>query len=293
MIGVLTGVLVLVLGVDVASAAEPCPVLSLASCPPTTAPTSTTTVPATTTTTVAPTTAPTPTGPQAQAQLEGLVNAERVHAGLSPLTVRADVTEIASRWSDAMASAGTLSHDDAYFTSASHDRLDAAVLGENVARAGTIDQAHRALMASEHHRANILDARFTAIGVGATYVNGTWWLTEDFLQPRAVRSAPVAAPRGTVPRQAAHVRVAPSPSPSSAPVTTTTVTAGAVVVAAVATPAAVAVLPRVDEHVEPAHLVSAAVDGRRRPLVAVAFFLVVATAALTLSRFGRRVYLSA
>lgn len=104
-----------------------------------------------------------------------LVNAERVQRDIQPLTQRGDVTDIAMRWSGSMAQAGELSHNDAYFSNESRRRLDARALGENVARASTIDQAHQALMASEHHRDNILDARFSAVGIGAVFRDGSWW----------------------------------------------------------------------------------------------------------------------
>jgi uncharacterized protein YkwD len=291
--GVLVGVVVL--GVGTAAGAESCPVLSLAACPEAPpAPTTTTTVPPTTTTTAVATPIPTPA--QARERLQALVNAERAQQGLAPLAVRADVTDIASRWSDTMAGAGTLSHDDAYFTKASHDRLDAVVLGENVARAGDIDQAHRALMASEHHRANILDARFTAVGFGATYVNGTWWLTEDFLQARANRAVPASAPHASAPRAGERSRVvaAPTaPTAPTAPVTTTSVAVAAVVAASVAAPAAVAVLPRADGYAGPARLAGEDVlDGRLR-LAAVDVVALLAAAALLRRRAGRRLLVSA
>ena len=185
-----------------------------------------------------------PTPDEARARLVAQVNAERVGRGLGELAVRDDVTAIARAWSDAMARAGTLSHDDAYFTADSHRRLGAQLLGENVARAPDIDVAHRALMASEHHRDNILDARFTAIGVGATFVDGTWWITEDFLQPVAA-----AAPRASVrrsPRPARAPRVQPAAVTTSTSVAVTPAPRAAVVVAVAAEPAVrVAVLPRV------------------------------------------------
>src|SRR4051794_1526246 len=141
--------------------------------------------PAATTTT----TPPQPSSAEAQARLLSLVNGERTQRGVAALQVRTDVAAIASHWSDSMGRTATLSHDDAYFTESSHDRLAAQLLGENVGRAPDIDVAHEALMASEHHRDNILDARFAVVGIGAAFVDGTWWVTEDFLQPRVVSSS--------------------------------------------------------------------------------------------------------
>lgn len=169
----------------------------------------------TTTTTQAP--APSPAPPtslaQARAQLLALVNNERTSRGLAPLAPRSDVDAIASQWSDTMANAGDLSHNEAYFTDESHERLGAQLVGENVGRAGGIDEAHRAFMASDRHRALILDARFTTLGIGATLRDGNWWITEDFLQPRT--SAPVRAAAARAPRTA-RVPVQ-TPAPPSAP----------------------------------------------------------------------------
>lgn len=161
--------------------------------------------PTTTTTTVRPM-----TSAEAAARLVALLNDERAASGLVPFTVRADVTEIAVGWSSAMARAEHLSHNDAYFTKDTRLRLDARMLGENVARNGSVDGAHRALMESPPHRANILDARFTVIGVAAELRDGSWWVTQDFVQPASAGSPsrPVAT--------AETPATAPEPSPSTA-----------------------------------------------------------------------------
>jgi hypothetical protein len=72
--------------------------------------------------------------------------------------------------------------------------------------------AHDHLMASPHHRDNILDARFTVVGLGATYRDGSWWITEDFLQP-------AAAPRGH--EVARSLPAAPPPAKAAPPSTVT------------------------------------------------------------------------
>ena len=117
-----------------------------------------------------------------------------------------------------MADAGAISHDDAYFGSDNRDRLDARAMGENVARNATIDGAHRALMASEHHRANILDRRFAVIGFGAVFKSGWWWVTEDFLEPRRVagRSRSAARSGRSVERARGEHAVPSSAEPSDA-----------------------------------------------------------------------------
>lgn len=201
----------LLLGIGTAQADEPTPGIT------TPVPPSTTTTVAPTTTTTSTTVAPAPesTPDAARARMAELVNRARAEQGLPSLAPRADVTDIAMRWSESMAQAGGLSHNDAYFAPETRRRLNAKVLGENVARAGTIDQAHDALMASEHHRANILDARFDVIGFGAVYQNGSWWVTQDFLQSRGEpAAAPVAAPDAA---PAAPASAAPRPRAAARP----------------------------------------------------------------------------
>ena len=232
---VLLAGVVLALGLAPAASAAPCAVVLTCEDPepgPETPPPAD--GPSTTTTTVR---ALSPA--EAAARLLSLLNGERAAAGLPPFAMRADVTEIAVDWTAAMASSSHLSHNDAYFTRDTRNRLGARLLGENVAYDGSIDAAHRALMASPPHRANILDGRFTVIGIGAQLRDGTWWVTEDFLQPVAVAApAPAAAP----------TTVAPAPPTSTtAPVSTTTAApagqvaeeptpAGAVLSASSATP---------------------------------------------------------
>jgi hypothetical protein len=285
-VGVLASVAVLGAGAPVG--AESCPVFSLVACPgspPAPPATTTTTAPSTTTTT----TVAQQTPAQARERLVALVNTERSRAGVTALSVRVDITEIASRWSDAMAAAGTLSHDDDYFTKESHDRLGALVLGENVARAADVDQAHRALMASEHHRANILDARFSAVGIGATYRNGMWWLSEDFLQPRPARAKPAApsVPRADTPRAGDRTRAVAMPA--AVAVTSTPSPPAEVAAVSAAHPHATAVLPRAGRPARPAVLAGeGVVDGRLRvAVVALAILLVLSMLAVRWA--GRRV----
>lgn len=150
------------------------PLTTTTTAPPVT--TTTTTPPVTTTTTAPPRD---PTG-----ALLALLNHERTSRGLPPLARRANVDDVAAGWSVHLADVGALSHNDDYFSPATRKRLGGRALGENVARNASVEAAHRSLMNSPHHRANILDARFTVVGLGAVAGDGSWWVTEDFLQPR-------------------------------------------------------------------------------------------------------------
>jgi hypothetical protein len=82
----------------------------------------------------------------------------------------------------------------------------ASAWGENVACAGDVEQMHQALMNSPGHRANILNARWNALGTG-TFDGALLWGTQVF---------------ATVP--ASELRTAPattSPTPEPAATTTT------------------------------------------------------------------------
>lgn len=57
-------------------------------------------------------------------------------------------------------------------------------VAENLARGYTsADRTVAAWMASPGHRANILDARLTRIGVAAVYSRGQWTVVADFTRP--------------------------------------------------------------------------------------------------------------
>ena len=56
-------------------------------------------------------------------------------------------------------------------------------MGENVAYAGSIDQAFQALLNSAPHYANIVDGSFNRVGVGIFVgSDGRVWVTMDFAQ---------------------------------------------------------------------------------------------------------------
>ena len=172
--------------------------------------------------------------PAAVSRLLTLMNNERRSHGLPLFAQRGDVTVTSKGHSEAMAAAGTIWHNDAYFTAANKKRLDAALLGENVARNPDIDDAHRRLMNSPGHRANLLDRRFTVVGL-AVYRSstGSLYVTQNFVQPRvaeAPRTAAAPAPaKGNAtakpaapaaPSPSTTAPPAPAPAPTGAPVDT-------------------------------------------------------------------------
>lgn len=161
--------------------------------------------------------------PEAVSRILVLMNNERRSRGLPLFSQRGDVSAISRGHSQAMAAAGTIYHNDAYFAPSTKQRLDAALLGENVARNADIDDAHRRLMNSPGHRANLLDARFTVVGLGVYRSStGSLYVTQNFVQPVARATAPAATADKA--RSAAAPKAAPAPTttaPAPAPSTST------------------------------------------------------------------------
>ena len=144
--------------------------------------------------------------PEAAATLLALVNQERAGARLAALESRDAIIAIAAGQSRAMAGRGDIWHNAGYFTTATRSALGARGLGENVAMNGSIEDAHRRLMASPGHRANILNGAYDAVGISVVRdANGALFVTQDFVdsrvaakpKPKRTPTRRVAAPRRT------------------------------------------------------------------------------------------------
>ena len=164
--------------------------------------------------------------PAAVARILVLMNGERAAHGLPAFVLRDDISALSAPHSQAMAEKGDIWHNDGYFTPAVKQRLDARLLGENVARNTDVDDAHRRLMNSPGHRANILDARFAFVGL-AVYDDG-WdnlYVTQSFVQPlpaaapkpAAATERPRSVPSTTTPPSAPPTTAASASAPEPAP----------------------------------------------------------------------------
>jgi uncharacterized protein YkwD/uncharacterized membrane protein required for colicin V production len=125
------------------------------------------------------TTRPLPAGPpvgnlapdaDAEQRMLGLLNDERARAGLRPLVADDRLREVARQHSLEMFQRDYFSHTSPTGGSP-FDRMHAAgiaflVAGENLAFAPNVDIAHRGLMNSPGHRANILRPEFGKVGIG-------------------------------------------------------------------------------------------------------------------------------
>jgi uncharacterized protein YkwD/uncharacterized membrane protein required for colicin V production len=120
-----------------------------------------------------------------EAELVELVNQERADRGISVLAFDPDLVPVARDHSREMHELGYFSHTSPN-TGTLADRLNGAGVayiqaGENLAYAPTVSVAHRGLMQSEGHRANILEPSFQRIGIGVIRApDGTLMVTQVF-----------------------------------------------------------------------------------------------------------------
>jgi len=108
--------------------------------------------------------------PELEAELLALVNRERAEHGLRPLAADPELTKVARAHSQDMLARSYFSHvtPDGGRLDARLRRADVSYLvaGENLALAQTLAIAHRGLMNSPGHRANILQPKFGRLGIG-------------------------------------------------------------------------------------------------------------------------------
>ena len=141
--------------------------------------------------------------------LGAATNNARTSAGLAPLALNAQLTAVAQAWANHLAAANVLSHNGSLRAQVSNW----SVLGENVGMAGDIPSVQAAFMASPDHRANILNAGYTQMGVASassTYPScgcTVIWVVVDFRRPTS--AAVVAAPA----KPAAPVVATPAKKP--------------------------------------------------------------------------------
>jgi hypothetical protein len=166
------------------------------------------------------------TAQDAAALLLNLVNRERVAAGRPPLTSRDDLVRVAAAHSAGMAQRGQIFHNDLLFTAQVKSRLGARSVGENVAVNASAEDAHRRLMASPGHRANILNSQFRLAGIAVVNRAGSWYVTETFVSPVAGGVGQQGAARQRTPVGATSddrlgtEPVAPAPTMAAAPTST-------------------------------------------------------------------------
>jgi uncharacterized protein YkwD len=120
------------------------------------------------------------------AEICALMNEERRAQGLRPLTEAAEVDSVAVARVLDMASTGYFAHESPSGTNAVQllraGGVSWVVAGENIGRSDgyalteAIRVIHRAWMASTGHRDNVLDPRFTRVGIAAAIAGTTYFV---------------------------------------------------------------------------------------------------------------------
>jgi uncharacterized protein YkwD len=165
--------------------------------------------------------------PSFEAQVAVQLNQQRAANGNLPaLQVSPILTESAEWKSMHMSEYQYFAHDDPAPPVArpANQRFDDCgytydtFIGENIAQGyAQPSDVVAAWMASPGHRANILDADFTVVGIGAAQdANGVWWWTADF----GGVADPGTVPAGTSPTTNPPTTSSP-PTTTAPPVTTT------------------------------------------------------------------------
>lgn len=96
-----------------------------------------------------------------------MVNDARAGQGLAALADNETLRAIAGSHSERMAQAGSIFHNSGLPDEVSSSGMRWSVVGENVGLGADVEHVEHAFIASPEHYANIMDARFTAIGVAS------------------------------------------------------------------------------------------------------------------------------
>src|SRR4029077_5211747 len=111
-------------------------------------------------------------------------NRERIAQQLPPLKWNNALAEAARRHALRMAKEDNLSHqlpgESPLAQRAGQAGARFSEIGENIEVGQWLESIHTGWMHSPGHRANILDAHFTALGVGVVEDYGRLWAVEDF-----------------------------------------------------------------------------------------------------------------
>lgn len=107
--------------------------------------------------------------PDLEKQLLDLVNQERIQHGIKPVTADSELQKIAQAHATDMFNRGYFSHNTPEgtdpFERMRKASIDFLAAGENLAHSSNMLSAHRGLMRSPGHRANILNPSFGRLGI--------------------------------------------------------------------------------------------------------------------------------
>ena len=106
------------------------------------------------------------------------LNEVRAATGVVELVRTPELDAKAKAQADRMARRGTIFHSS---NLASGVSAGWSSIGENVALAGSVDDAQRALEASPGHYANMVSPAFNQVGIGVTVRNGVTYVVQVFV----------------------------------------------------------------------------------------------------------------
>lgn len=154
-------------------------------------------------------------------QMIALVNQERASRGLAALHVDPALQTMARRQAHAMADRGEIYHTPDLGGAARQLGIDYSLLGENVGTGPSVAAVEEAFNASPHHHDNIVEAGYTAVGIGAASGGAALYFSQNFSAPRPVASRSVAPkPVAAKPTAPATVRPARTRARPAAPIVT-------------------------------------------------------------------------
>jgi hypothetical protein len=161
-----------------------------------------------------------PTDTEGEAEMLSRINEMRAAAGLNPLVRHPNLDAAARTHSADMAWHEDFNHVSARTGDPSArvaaTGMTAAAVGENIARNRTTLDALQALIASDPHRENLLNAQYTHIGLAAVQANGDVWVTQVFARlpeatpataPAEVAEIPQALPAPVIPAPQVQAQV--------------------------------------------------------------------------------------
>lgn len=152
--------------------------------------------------------------PGAEGDFIARTNALRSSRGLAPLNVNGTLTAKARAWAEHMAAVGGISHSNLPDGAPPEWQR----LGENVGRGPSVASIHDALVASPEHYENLTDPGFQSIGVGVVNANGTFYVSEVFMESASQPAPSTSAPRAATPSPGPQpVRPAPAAAPAPPP----------------------------------------------------------------------------
>lgn len=131
--------------------------------------------------------------PEAERELIRLANEERAQAGIAKLEADERITQAAREHARRMAERGELSHQFPnelplmQRLAQSDLRFNAAA--ENVSSSESAADSHAGIMRSPPHRANLMNPRYNAVGVGVVRRGGLIYVTQDFVHQLPERTA--------------------------------------------------------------------------------------------------------